>query len=98
MTIIEAGAFTITTGLFHGKEHVYVTHRETGKQWVEKSEYDGRKLEGHDFSLKNQIEIGTIRFRTDRIVGSCDTRFWEAVETPVAQPNSEFDALTFIGD
>lgn len=98
MQVIDAGAYTITTGLYHGKEHVYVTHRETGKQWVKKTPHEGEALDGNDFSLANQLRIGTITFKTDRIVGSCDTRFWEAVEVPVSHPRSEWDAMVFIGD
>ena len=102
--VIDAGRFTITTGIHRGAEYVFVTHRETGKQWVGKDPYDGRALSGHDFSLKTQIEIGTIRFtpnprpsRDGKPVFSCDLRFWEPVETPRPTARSEWDALVFIG-
>lgn len=105
MQVIDAGSFTITTGLYRGREHVYVTHRETGKQWVGKDPYDGRALQGHDFGLAEQIRCGTIIFRPNPTPGrdgkpvfSCDRRFWEPVATPVAHPRSEWDALVFIGD
>ncbi len=105
MQIIEAGDFTITTGIYRNAERVYVTHNRTGKQWVGKDEYDGRALDGNDFSLANQIRCRTIVFlpnptpgRDGKPVFSCDLRFWEPVKAPVAHPRSEFDALCFIGD
>lgn len=105
MQVIDAGRFTITTGIHRGSEHVFVTHRETGKQWVAKEPYDGRALEGHDFALKTLIECDVVKFlpnptpgRDGKPVFSCDLRFWEPVTTPVAHARSEWDALVFIGD
>lgn len=105
MYIIDAGDFTITTGIHRGAEHVFVTHNRTGKQWVQKDQYDGRPLDGNDFSLASQIRCRTIVFRPypspgrdGKPVFSCDLRFWEPVRTPVNHPRSEFDALCFIGD
>lgn len=103
--VIDAGAFTITTGIHRGKEYVFVTHRATGKQWVSKDAYDGRPLSGHDFSLKNLIECRAVVFnpnprpgRDGNPVFSCDTRFWEPVRSAPAMARSEFDALVFIGE
>ncbi len=107
MQIIEAGAFTITTGIYRGTERVYVTHNRSGKQWVQKDAYDGRALQGHDFGLAEQIRCGSIVFspyppsrvgQNPKPFSSCDIRFWEPVAVPVAHPRSEFDALVFIGD
>lgn len=99
----DAGPYTITTGLFRGNEHTYVTHRATGKQWVSKSPNVNkeRSLEW----LTTSVECGIIKFDPKKHVGSCDVRFWQPVETrfvpklkPKLLPASAFDALVFIGE
>jgi hypothetical protein len=94
--IKEAGPHTVTTGLFRGNQHTFVTHRASGKQWVSKS----RTTEHNEASLQwlaDTIACGIAKFDHNKIVGSCDTRFWFVLDTPVPAPKSEFDALCFIG-
>ena len=95
MQVQDAGSYTITTGIWHGREHIFVTHRETGEQWVSKTpeEEQSRNID----LLATLIANHTIKFHPGKLI-SCDTRFWEPVRKPVAMPRSEFDALTFVGD
>lgn len=104
--VLDAGAYTITTGIYRGQQHVFVTHRETGKQWVAKDQYDGRNLSGHDFSLQTLILCGMHKFNIAPRVSegelSCDTRFWMEVDVSdndlPTMPRSEWDALVFVGE
>jgi len=71
--IINAGAFTLTVGIDHGRNHIYVTHRESGKQWMSKSPLEGDR----DMTLiAKNIELGITTFNPDATIKSCDTRFW----------------------
>ena len=93
--MINAGSFTIAPGIFHGREHIYVTHPETGKQWVSKSPVEGK----HDLDITvDFIETETIAFYPSKRVGSCDTRFWMPVKDLEPLTRNDFDALCFIGD
>ena len=77
---IDAGEFTVTIGLSNGHEYVYVTHRNSGKQWMSKSRVESK----HDLSwIAKNIDLGATKFYPDRPVGSCDHRFWMPVQQPV---------------
>ncbi len=74
--IQNAGPFTITTGLYSGHEYIYVTHRESGKQWMSKD----RASPSQDMSyLALNIEMGITKFDHTAIARSCDSRFWMPV-------------------
>lgn len=98
----DAGPYTITTGIYRGREHVFVTHRATGRQWASKSEHTGSSLE----MLADSIGCGMHKFRPEgtgldryrKPQACCDTRFWMPVTNAPAMPRSEFDSLVFIGD
>lgn len=94
--ICDVGPYTVQEGLYRGERHIYVTHRETGKQWISK---DAGEVNPTHFSfVVSMIEDGILVFRADRTINSCDTRFWLPVERQPVIINSEFDALCFIGD
>lgn len=95
MQVIKAGDFTITIGIFHRNKHVYVTHAKTGKQWVSNSPYSDKERSSLQW-LSDTIVCGIVKFYPEKIIGSCDGRFWHPVE-PVATPRSAFDDLCFIG-
>lgn len=93
--MINAGPFTVSSGIFYGREHIYVTHPETGKQWVSKSP----STKKHDLEIfADFIKTGTIVFDPRSRIRSCDTRFWMPVRDPEPLARSDFDALCFIGD
>lgn len=93
--MIIAGPFTVTAGLHFGRTHTFVTHSETGKQWVSKSPA-GKK---HDLEgTADFIETRTIIFDPHSRIRSCDTRFWTPVREPAPLARSDFDSLCFIGD
>ena len=76
--IQNAGPFTITIGLYSGHEYIYVTHRESGKQWMSKDRVTPPK----DMSyLAANIEMGITKFDHTAMV-SCDHRFWMPVKQP----------------
>jgi hypothetical protein len=88
----DVGPLTISAGIYHGHEHVYVTHRQTGKQWISKDSREGGTATiGGTVDL---LQIDALKFDPTKVVGSCDTRFW-ILALPSAR--SEFDALVFIG-
>jgi type IV fimbrial biogenesis protein FimT len=77
---IDAREFTVTIGLSNGHEYVYVTHRNSGKQWMSKSRVESK----YDLSwIARNIDLGATNFYPDRPVGSCDHRFWMPVKEPV---------------
>lgn len=80
--IQDAGEFAVTTGLSNGHEYVFVTHRETGKQWMSKSE--AGHTTSHDL-LATNIKLGITKFDPHAVIGSCDPRFW----MPVKQPRNQ---------
>ena len=89
----DVGSFTVSAGIHRGSEHLYVTHRETGRQWVSKDTL--KNTTSTVSSTVGLIEIGALRFDPRKTVASCDTRFWiQAMPTS----RSEFDALCFLGD
>jgi hypothetical protein len=108
--MIIAGPFTVTAGLHFGRKHTFVTHADTGKQWVSKSPAgEKRDLEVTADFIKTQ----TIIFDPDSRIRSCDTRFWmlccrfrkwcargDACRRCEIRnrSRSEFDSLVFIGD
>ena len=93
--MIIAGSFTVTAGLHFGRTHTFVTHTETGKQWVSKSPA-GKK---RDLDVTSDfIKTETIIFDPCSRIRSCDTRFWMPVRDPEPLTRSDFDALCFIGD
>jgi hypothetical protein len=93
--MINAGSFTVAPGIFHGREHIYVTHPETGKQWVSKSP----SAEKHDLDVTvDFIKTKTIVFDPHSRIRSCDTRFWMSIRDLEPLTRSDFDALCFIGD
>ncbi len=75
--IQDAGPFTITIGLNKGREYIYVTHRESGKQWMSKSPVEHNV--NHDY-LASNIVMGVTCFYPDRVIQSCDSRFWMPVK------------------
>lgn len=76
----NAGPYTVTLGLYHGSEYVYVTHRESGRQWMSKSPTDPNR----DLSLlASNIDAGVTRFDHTKVMESCDARFWTPVKQPV---------------
>ena len=90
--VIDAGEFTLTNGIYHGRQHTFVTHRAPGKQWVSKDENEGNGME----FLATMINTSVVKFRPNAVVNSCDHRFWVEVKDPENVPNmfrSEFDAL-----
>lgn len=91
----EAGPYTITTGLYHSREHIYVTHRETGRQWISKSPTTGKQ---NIRFLADLIETRITKFDPTKIIRSCDTRFWLPIDRPVPAPRNDFDALCFVGE
>jgi hypothetical protein len=93
--MINAGSFTVTPGLYFGRKHTFVTHPETGKQWVSKSPAG----EEHDLEVTADfINIKAIVFDPCSRIRSCDTRFWMPVRDLEPLTRSDFDALRFIGD
>jgi hypothetical protein len=75
----NAGPFTITIGLYSGHEYIYVTHRESGKQWMSKD----RVSPSRDTSyLAANIEMGITKFDHTAVMGSSDHRFWMPVKQP----------------
>jgi hypothetical protein len=75
--IKDAGPYTLTIGLSHGKEYVYVTHRESGRQWMSKSPTNHNK----DLDpIAGNIILGITKFDHRAVVGSCDSRFWMPVK------------------
>ena len=93
----NAGSFTVSPGIFYGREHVYVTHPETGKQWVSKSPVAGQIEYDLEITV-DFIKTKTIIFDPHSRIRSCDTRFWMPVREPEPLIRSEFDSLCFIGD
>lgn len=86
--IKDAGPFTVTIGLSHGNEYVYVTHRESGRQWMSKDSTE----HGKDLTiLASNIKFGITKFDHTKVIGSCDARFWMPVKQPAEQVN--FDLL-----
>ena len=77
--IQDAGPFTITIGLYKGHEYIYVTHRESGKQWMSKSIVEHNV--NHDY-LASNIVMGVTKFDHTAVIGSCDSRFWMPVKQP----------------
>jgi hypothetical protein len=93
--MIIADSFTVAPGIYFGREHIYVTHPETGKQWVSKSPAE----EKHDLEVyADFIKTRTIVFDPHSRIRSCDTRFWMPVREPAPLTRNDFDALCFIGD
>ena len=75
--IIDAGDFTLTMGIDHGQTHLYVTHRDTGKQWMSKSTVEAdRDVE----MTAGNIKYGITKFDPYAVIQSCDTRFWMEVK------------------
>ncbi len=83
----------VSAGIHYGREHIYVTHRATGKQWVSKSPVEDNSPTVS--STVGLIQLGATNFNPDRDMDSCDTRFWQQVR-PAAR--NDFDSLCFIGD
>ena len=75
--IEDAGAFTVTIGLSNGNEYVYVTHRESGRQWMSKNEVSHSSNLGY---IAGNIIMGITKFDPRAVVGSCDSRFWMPVK------------------
>lgn len=74
---INAGEFTLTVGIDHGSEYLFVTHRATGKQWMSKSNIE----RDYDYSgIAKNIELGITKFYPDLPFASCDSRFWMEVK------------------
>ncbi len=90
--IKDARDFTVTIGLSNGNEYVYVTHRESGRQWMSKNEVS------HSSNLDliaGNILMGITNFYPRKIINSCDARFW----MPVKQSrNVDPDAVREFGD
>ena len=75
--IKNARDFTVTIGLSNGNEYVYVTHRESGRQWMSKNEVSHTT----DLSyVAGNILVGITKFDPNAVVGSCDARFWMPVK------------------
>jgi len=88
----DVGPLTVSSGIYRGREHTYVTHRQTGKQWISKDPLeDSTATLGGTVGL---LQIGALKFDSTKVVGSCDTRFWMLA---LPSSRSEFDALVFIG-
>ena len=97
--MINVGPFTLAPGIHFGRQHLFVTHRETGKQWVSKSPAaDKKEMKSALQTYADFIKTGTISFDPKSLINSCDTRFWTPVRQPEPTPQSEFDALVFVGD
>ena len=97
--MVNIGPFTVAPGIHFGRQHLFVTHRETGKQWVSKSAAENKQEMNSAMEIyPNLIETGTISFNPRSQFNSCDTRFWTPVRQPSPVPKSEFDALVFVGD
>jgi hypothetical protein len=78
--LTDAGEYTLTTGLNRGNHYVYVTHRNSGKQWMSKSSVDAK----YDLSIVSaNVELGITKFYPDRPIVSCDSRFWMPVKAVV---------------
>lgn len=100
--MINAGEFTITSGIYFGKEHVFVTHRPTGKQWVSNDATENLNPGKEGMALlAASIVSEVVEFFPEHEL-SCDSRFWSPVysylEPSSFKSLSEFDALTFLGD
>jgi hypothetical protein len=90
--IKDAGPYTLTIGLSHGKEYVYVTHRESGRQWMSKSPTAHNK----DLDpIAGNIILGITKFDPRAVIGSCDSRFWMPVKR---SKNTDPDAVREFGD
>lgn len=97
MYMHDAGDFAVTTGLHRGKVYVYVTHRNTGHQWVSKAEYSNDEVELRMLASNIRTEIS--RFDPNQLFGSCDTRFFlPVVQSVKPKLNDNFDLLCFSGD
>ena len=57
--IKDARDFTVTIGLSNGNEYVYVTHRESGRQWMSKNEVSHSSNLGY---IAGNIIMGITKF------------------------------------
>lgn len=91
MQSADVNGFFISTGPFHGRIHVFITHKHTGRQWVSKNENaDGVAL------LASSVTLGVVQFFPDRGINSCDGRFFQPLNLiPKHEINQEFDSLCF---
>jgi hypothetical protein len=77
MNTINRKEFTVTTGISHGREYAFVTHVKTGKQWMSKSEVsEDASLD----AISTNIQLGITAFYPDRVIVTCDARFWMPVK------------------
>ena len=75
--LVQAGEFTVTLGLSHGGHYIFITHRDTGHQWMSKSSVDAK----YDLTgIATNIELGITTFYPDSVTRSCDPRFWMPVK------------------
>ena len=78
--LVDAGDYTLTIGLYHGYAYIYVTHRDSGRQWMSKSNIDTN----YDLSLiATNIQLGITKFYPEVPIISCDSRFWMPVKAAV---------------
>lgn len=69
--------YTVTTGISRKREYVFVTHNETGKQWMSKSEAsDDSSLD----RISTNIQLGITKFDPRAVIATCDARFWMPVK------------------
>ena len=77
MTYIDTTEFSVTIGLDRGSNHVFVTHRNSGKQWMSKSPVDAHAKTD---LIETNIKLGITKFDPTTPANSCDHRFWMPVK------------------
>jgi len=76
---VSRNEFSVTIGLCRGSNHIFVTHRNSGKQWQSKSPVEPK---AQTDLIETNIQLGITRFDPNAVMGSCDHRFWMVVKQP----------------